>query len=71
MVTLQDIISDWQRRGIQVYVTGASDMVIEGFQKIKLMPETLYSNQLFESFEDCVEQLPQLLIEQKEEFKSE
>jgi len=70
MVTLEDVISDWQKRDIQVYVTGASDMVIEGFRRIKLMPDTLHSDQLFDSFEECVEQLPQLLTEQTAEVKS-
>lgn len=61
MVTLEDVITDWQKRGIQVYITGANPLVIEGLEKIKLLPEVLKQEQLFDHFSDCIAQLPQLL----------
>ena len=57
MVTLEDVITDWQKRGITVYITGANDLIKESFARVQLLPDVLEEDQFFNSFQECVNTL--------------
>lgn len=57
MVTLEDVITDWQKRGITVYITGANDLIKESFTRVQLLPDVLEEDQFFNSFQECVNTL--------------
>lgn len=57
MVTLEDVITDWQNRGIAVYITGANDLIKESFAKVHLLPDVLGEERFFNSFRACVDTL--------------
>jgi SulP family sulfate permease len=57
MVTLEDVITDWQKRGITVYITGANDLIKESFARVQLLPDVLGEDQFFDNFQACVNAL--------------
>ncbi|MEQ8705850.1 MAG: SulP family inorganic anion transporter [Phaeodactylibacter sp.] len=57
MVTLEDVITDWQKRGIAVYITGANDLIRESFAKVQLLPGVIGPDRFFNSFQACVDEL--------------
>lgn len=57
MVTLEDVITDWQKRGIEVYITGANALIKEGFARVQLLPDVLGPDHFFDSFRKCVASL--------------
>jgi SulP family sulfate permease len=55
IVTLESVIQDWHKRGIQVYLTGASREVISSLEKVGIIPDLVAQpNCCFPCFEDCV-----------------
>jgi len=57
MVTLEDVITDWQNRGIAVYITGANHLIKESFARVELLPDVIGQDRFFDRFKDCVEAL--------------
>lgn len=55
MVTLEDVITDWQNRGIAVYITGANKLIKASFARVQLLPDVLGHDHFFDSFRKCVE----------------
>lgn len=57
IVTLESVVKDWQKRGIQVYLAGANELVQESLKKVDIMPVLITPDNCFELFEDCVESI--------------
>jgi SulP family sulfate permease len=55
IVALEMIISDWQKRGIQSYIAGANDQVIQSLEKVKIIPNLIKQEHCFDNFEDCID----------------
>jgi len=66
LVTLDSVIKDWHKRGIQVYITGANSEVTESLTKISIIPDVVSEENCFKTFVECV-----TTIRDKVEGKSE
>lgn len=55
IVTIESAVSDWQKRGIQVYLIGANEQVMEVLDKNAVINSTLIkSEHCFDDFTSCV-----------------
>ncbi|MEM1122569.1 MAG: SulP family inorganic anion transporter [Bacteroidota bacterium] len=54
LLTLESVISDWQQRGIQVYLAGANELVLDSLKKVELVPSLISKDNCFDYFDDCV-----------------
>jgi len=54
IVTLESVISDWHKRGIQVYLADANDLVMDSLKKVEIVPNLISIDNCFDDFENCV-----------------
>lgn len=57
IVTIESVIQDWHRRGIQVYLTGTTKQVRTSLEKVKVVPDLVSDANCFDEFDRCVESI--------------
>ncbi len=55
IITLESVIDDWEKRGIEVYFTEVNDDVYASLIKLKLFPGMVPEKHVFSRFEDAIE----------------
>ncbi len=54
LLTLEDVVNDWHKRGIQVYLTGANKEVEDALVSVNIIPSLITKNNCFGTFRDCI-----------------
>lgn len=63
LYALQDVVTDMKKLGIQVYVVGLSDNLIDRLKSIHIIPHVLSEECIFADFDSFKEVLPRLIAD--------
>ena len=68
LVTLESVIADWHKRGIQVYLCGANTDILERLEKVEVVPQVIHKDHIYGSLKECILDLS-TQIEHKEDHQ--
>lgn len=63
LVTLESVIHEWHDRGIQVYIVGANFSVLDSLKKVKVVPDLVIDEHVFDGFNQCLMAIRNLIDE--------